>query len=729
VPLPDNQTFQQALAALKAGNLNEAERLFKTVLRASPAHIATLNLLGITLTQLGHFAEAETYLRLALREQPKSDATLYNYGSVLKALNRPEEALERFTEALAINPAAPETWNNRGTVLNELKRHERALEDFDRAIALNPRFAEAFYNKGKSLTMLKRFEEALADYQRALALQPDFAEAWLGRGKIFNELKQYADALDAYDRALSLKAGLAEAWLGRGNVFTDLKRHDDALAAYDKALALKPGLAEAWLGRGNVFNDFKQFNEAFAAYDKALALEPRLNYAASARLHAKLYLCDWSNLDAEIDDLLSLMRTQNVLSIPFALLSISSSPADQLLCARGHVHDQPAFPALWRGEIYSHDRIRVAYLSADFHEHPIANSAIGLYERHDRSRFDATAISFGPDRNSPMRERIKGAFEHFIDVAHKTDQEIAHLVRELEIDIAVDLMGHTENARPGILARRPAPIQVSYLGFLGTMGAAYIDYVIANEIVLPPEQQRYYTESIVHLPGCFLPNDNRLKIAPVTPSRPDAGLPSTGFVFCSFNATYKFSPAMFELWMRLLHKVEGSVLWLLESNAEAAVNLRREAQRCGIDPGRLVFAPRITLSAHLARQRLADLFLDTTPYNAGATAAASLWSGVPVLTAIGETFVGRMAASILHAVGLAELVTESLPDYEALALKIAAEPAYRAALKDKLARNRGAYPLFDTARSTRHIEAAYISMWQARQNGDLPAGFAVKAAD
>ena len=725
--LTENAAFQRALAALQAGHAQDAERGFKAVLRTDPTHIAALNLLGIALNQLGNFAEAEKYLRLALKEQPKSDATLYNYGIVLKALNRPAEALERFTEALAINPAAPETWNNRGTVLNDLKRHEKALEDFDRAIALNPRYAEAFYNKGKSFTMLKRFEEALSDCQRALALNPDFAEAWLGRGNVFNQLKQYDDALTAYDRALSLKADLAEAWLSRGNIFTEVKRHDDALAAYDRALALKADLAEAWLGRGNVFNELKQYDKAFAAYDKAMTLKPHLNYAASARLHAKLNLCDWTNLEAEIGELLSRMRKQNVLSIPFAFLSVPSSPADQLLCARIHIQDQPAFPALWRGETYAHDRIRVAYLSADFREHPTTNSAVGLFEQHDKSRFEVTGISFGPNQNSSMRERVKGAFEHFIDVANKSDREIAELVRELEVDIAVDLMGYTENGRPGIFARRSAPIQVSYLGYLGTMGAEFIDYVIADKIVLPAGQQQYYTESIVHLPDCFLPNDDRLEIAPVTPSRRDAGLPGDGFVFCSFNASYKFGPAMFGLWMRLLHKVEGGVLWLLNSNADMVANLRREAQRCGVDPGRLIFAPRIALSAHLARQRLAGLFLDTAPYNAGATAAAALWSGVPVLTVIGETFVGRMAASMLHAVGLPELVTESWPDYETVALKIATEPAFCASLKDKLARNRETYPLFDTERFTRHIEAAYVSMWQAYQDGRPPAGFAVNA--
>ncbi|MGB6536393.1 MAG: hypothetical protein WBF58_10580, partial [Xanthobacteraceae bacterium] len=319
------------------------------------------------------------------------------------------------------------------------------------------------------------------------------------------------------------------------------------------------------------------------------------------------------------------------------------------------------------------------------------------------------------------------AFDRFIDMEGKSDGEIAELMRKLEIDIAVDLMGHTRNSRPGIFAQRPVPIQVSYLGYLGTMGADYIDYVIADKIVLPFDQDAYYSEKIIHLPHCFLVNDDTLAIGPHTPSRSDVGLPDEGFVFCSFNNSYKLAPAIFDLWMRLLRGVEGSVLWLVKANSEMAVNLQRAAQSCGVDPGRIVFAPHVPLAEHMARARLADLFLDTAPYNAGATAAAALWSGVPVLTLLGNTFVGRMAASMLHAVGLPELVAESLADYEAVALKIATEPEFCASLKQKLARNRETYPLFDTAGSARDIENAYVTMWQACQDRRPPASFAVPA--
>jgi predicted O-linked N-acetylglucosamine transferase (SPINDLY family) len=500
-------------------------------------------------------------------------------------------------------------------------------------------------------------------------------------------------------------------------VFTELRRYEEAFAAYDRALALKPDFAEAWLSRGNVFFDLKQYKNAYAACDKALMLNPDIKFAAGVRLLAKLHMCDWTSLETEIAQLLLKLRERKLSITPFAILAIPSSPADQLQCAKQVVQDRPPFPQVWRGDIYTHNRIRVAYLSADFGEHPVAHSAIGLFENHNRSRFEVSGISFGPPDSSAMQHRIETAVEHFIDVRDQNDQDIANLMRRLEIDIAVDLMGFTKDNRFNIFARRPAPIQISYLGYLGTLGADFIDYVIADEIAVPPDQQEHYAETIVHLSDCFLVNDDKLSIAPRTPSRSDVGLPDEGFVFCSFNNSYKFGRAMFETWMRLLHAIEGSVLWLLETNPEMIINLRREAQRCGVNPGRIVFARRIALPDHLARQRLASLFLDTVPYNAGATAAAALWAGVPVLTVIGESFVGRMAASMLHAIGLSELTTSSLEEYERIALKLANNPALLATVKDKLARNRNTFPLFNTERATRQIESAYTMMWERYRGG------------
>ena len=370
----------------------------------------------------------------------------------------------------------------------------------------------------------------------------------------------------------------------------------------------------------------------------------------------------------------------------------------------------------------------MAYLSADFHDHPVAYLTAGLFEHHDRSRFEITALSFGPDQASPTRDRIKGAVEHFIDVRSQSDQDIAELIRRLEIDIVIDLMGLTRHSRVGVLARRSAPIQVNYLGYSGTTGANYIDYILADATVIPEEHCAFYTEQVVWLPDCYLVNDDRRAICERTPSRGECGLPEDGFVFCCFNNPGKLAPATFQVWMRLLNATPDSVLWLSKADPTVQANLRREAERCGVSAQRLIFAPRMPdVADHLARQRQADLFLDTLPYNAHTTACDALWAGVPVVTCLGTTFVGRVAASLLKAVGLDELITHSLQDYEALALKLAHDPAYLASLRDKLARNRDTFPLFDTERSTRQIEAAYTTMWQCYQRGEPPGSRAGQA--
>jgi protein O-GlcNAc transferase len=818
--LADNEAFQRGLAALQSGNLKDAEPLFKAVLRNQPRHVATLNLLGITLTRLGRFAEAETYLWRALQENAGSDATLCNYGIVLKALNRPAEALQRFTQALAINPKVAETWISRGVVLNDLNRFGEAVEDFRKAIAFNPGNPEAHFNQGKSLTGLRRFEEAAAAFGEALALKPDLAEAWIARGNalcefrryeagiaaydralalqpdwaathcnrgaalldleryaealassdraitlapdlalahsnrggalvglkryaqalascdraialdhnradgwlirgnVFTGLKQFDNALTAYERALILQPGLAEAFLGRARVFTDLKRYDEALATYDKAIALKLQLAEAWLGRGNIFADLKRYEDALSAYNRALALKPGLNEAAGARLLAKLYTCTWTNLSAEVAQLLSSVRAGKLATMPFAMLAIPSSAADQRQCAERYAQDQPIFPPLWRDEVYAHDRIRIAYLSSDFYQHPVAHLTVGLFEAHDRSRFEITGLSFGRDDNSDMRHRIKNAFEHFFDVRDKSDQEIAELVRRLEIDIVVDLNGSPGDNRRTAVARRAAPVQVNYLGYSGTMGADYIDYIVADSTLIPEDQCSFYSEQVVWLPDTYQVNDGLRPISEHTPTRQDCGLPETAFVFCCFNAIYKIAPAMFDVWMRLLQSVDGSVLWLKDNGAVASHNLRLEAERRGVASDRLVFAPPVPLMAdHLARHRQADLFLDTLPYNAHTTTSDALWAGLPVLTCLGETFAGRVAASLLKAAGVEDLIAGSLEGYEALALKLARDPALLASLRRKLAQSRDSCALFDTKRATRNFEAAYQMMWERYQSG------------
>jgi predicted O-linked N-acetylglucosamine transferase (SPINDLY family) len=380
---------------------------------------------------------------------------------------------------------------------------------------------------------------------------------------------------------------------------------------------------------------------------------------------------------------------------------------------------------IWQGEKYNHDRIRVAYLSADFRQHAASFVMAGMFECHDRSRFEMTAISFGVDDGSEIRRRVKASFERFIDARLYSDEQIADLVRSLEIDIAVDLMGFTTDSRTGVFARRAAPVQAHYMGYPGTMGASYIDYIIGDRIVIPESERQHYSEKIVSLPNSYFVNDFRREVAERTFTRTELGLPSTGFVFCCFNSSHKITPSVFDRWMRILQQVEGSVLWLLQANAKAADNLRREARLRGVDPNRLVFAGRMPPSEHLARHRAADLFLDTLPYNAHTTASDALWAGLPVLTCIGDTFVGRVAASLLQAICLPELITATLDHYERLALELATNPAKLSTIRSKLASNRLAAPLFDTQLFTRHIETAYAAMHERHQAGLPPRDIVV----
>ena len=471
----------------------------------------------------------------------------------------------------------------------------------------------------------------------------------------------------------------------------------------------------------------RRLDEALASYDRVLALKPDHTRAFSGIINCVNMICDWQRMTAFADDVIAHVSEKKSIISPFVLLGYSGDPALQLQCARNFVAERVPSPRpLWTSTTWRHDKVRIAYLSADFRRSAMAHLMAELFEWHDRSRFEIIGVSFGVDDKSEMRKRLVAAFDQFYDVHGKSDEEVAKLLHDLEVDIAIDLMGHTQDLRPGILAYRPAPIQASYLGFPGTMGAEFIDYIIADKMVAPLEHQSFYTEKIVHLPDCYLVNDTKRKIAERTPTRQEAGLPERSFVYCCFNNNWKITPDVFSVWMRLLHAVDGSVLWLLADNESAERNLRKEAQARGIDPARMVFAGRLPLKDHLARHRLADLFLDTLPVNAHTTASDALWTGLPVLTCEGTAFAGRVAASLLYAVGLPELVTHSIEDYEALALRLARDPSLLEGYRNRLATHRLTHPLFDTDRFRHHIEAAYLQMWKIWQRGEQPRSFAVE---
>ena len=593
----------------------------------------------------------------------------------------------------------------------------------------DPRHAQALYLLGFIHSQRGQYDEAERLIGQSLQLNPQSPDAWYNRGCALQPLQRHGDAVSCFDRAVALKPDYDEAWTNRGVALQALRRHSEAIESFSRALALKPQDREALSNRGTAYFETRRFDQAAADYDALFKLAPDFPFAAGNAALGRAYCCDWRFVKKDRDRIHAGLQAGHAVVSPHASTLIVADPFDQLSAAQVWVAQRcPASPApLWKGERYNHERIRVAYLSSDYYSHATAYLAAGLFEAHDGARFETVAISFGPDDTSDMRARLVKAFDRFIDVRDKSDSAAASLIRDMEIDIAVDLKGFTQDARPGIFAFRPVPVQVNYLGHPGTMGAPYIDYLIADRLIVPKGHERHYSEKIVHLPDSYQCNDRKRRIGERTPARGEEGLPDTGFVFCSFNGSFKITPEMFDIWMRLLKAVEGSVLWLLDDNPAAVRNLKREAEARGVSAQRLVFAPRRPLEEHLARHRLADLFLDTLPCNAHTTASDALWAGLPLLTCTGETFAGRVAASLLAAVGLPELIAESPASYEALATKLARDPRALSALKMNLAAQRDVAPLFDTERFTRHLESAYLTMWERARSGLPVEGFAVAA--
>jgi predicted O-linked N-acetylglucosamine transferase (SPINDLY family) len=720
--------LQNALALRRAGKFAEAAQIYADILRVEPKNFEALHALGILRYQCGELEQAERLIGEAVSVNPQAADALYNRGSLLLKLRRLEEALSCFGQALAIKPDYAQALGNRGAVLMELGRYAEALADFDRLATLKPDLAEAWNNQGGALHKLKRYEEAHASYGKALSIRANYPEARKSRGAVSFALKRFADALADADQALTFDPRNADAWEQRANALAELNRREEALASYDRLLDLKSGSIDALHNRANILVMLRRYEEAARDYAEVLRLGPDYPYAPGNLAFAKLCTCDWRDRESEGERVRTGLHEKRLVSAPFQALVLSEDPADAHSAARLWTEQAGPFSPgpLWRGELYRHEKIRVAYLSANFHDHAVARLMAGVWENHDRSRFEPIAISFGPDNGSSMRARLMRAFERFVDVRDKSDSDSAALLRAMEVDVAVDLMGYTEESRPGILMFRPAPVQVNFLGFPGTMGAGHIDYILADKNVIPEEEKRHFSEQVAYLPDAYLPNDSKRVITARKMTRAEAGLPQAGVVFASFNNNYKFTPALFELWMRLLKGVKSSVLWLPQGNRGAAENLRREARSRGVAPDRLIFAPYVQSDAdHLARLSLADVFLDTLPYNAHAGACDALWAGVPVLTCAGTTFAGRVAASALFSAGLPELVTDRLDAYEALAFKLAREPELLAAIKAKLARNGATHRLFDTLRFTRNLEAAYFEMWQRAAVGLAPASFAV----
>ena len=711
------------------GRFAEAVESFGKVLALQPHHADTLIANGGALRELGRFAEALASYDKASTQQPRLAELFYNRGLVLLNLARIPDAVADFTRAVEVKPGYADAWNNRGGALHSLGRFEDAIADFDRAVALQPNFATAHHNRGLSLRQLGRLQEAVASHDRALTLQPNHAEAWNDRGQALKTLRRFTEAVASLRQAITLNPKHVKARYNLGATFWDMGRIDDAAASFGEALAIDPDCVVALHARGNMLWTTRQLYEpASQDLQKALRLEPDHAYTRGDLMHVKMYGADWRDFAEEVTKIDEGVRQGKRIINAFTYLTISESVADLQICAEAFAEGN--YPAVARLPVKPGrppGKIRIGYMCGEFRDHATMRLMAGLFELHDKDRFEIVAFDTGHNDQSPLRRRVEAAFTRFVDISALNTLDAAKRVRNEGIDILVTLNGYCGEGRMDVFAQRPAPVQVNFLAFPGTLGAPYMDYVIADRIVVPEDEQKFYTEKVAYLPDSYQVNDGARGMPEKTTTRVAHNLPEDAFVFCHFNHSFKLTPSTFARWMRILRQVDGSVLWLLQSNSAFADNLRREAEQHGVAAERLIFAPVMNYQDHLARLPLGDLFLDSLPYTAHTTASDALWMGLPVLTCRGTTFAGRVAASLLSAVGLPELVTEDAAAYEVLALDLARNPTALAALRQRLAQNRTQAALFDTARYTRHLEAAYTTMLETWENGAAPHSFSVPA--
>ena len=715
-----NQMMARAAESFHGGNFDQTEVILTKVLEIQSKNFDAVHMMGVVKGIKNQHREALELFKKALKIDSNNSFLHFNIAKAFSEVGQAQRAIKYHLIATKLNPSHPEGWVNYGKSLFDLNKPKEALDLFKKAIDLDPQYAEAWTSRGVALLQLKSFEEALLALDEALKINPRLAEGWFNRGIVLQELKRPEEALASYDRAIELKPDYADAYYNRGIVLQKLKRPEEALASYGRAIEFKPDYADAYNNRGIVLQELKRPEEAIASYDRAIEIKPNYEYLFGNLLHTRMYVCDWQDFDASVKNLLLKISEGKKSSPSFPVLALTDSLSLQRKVSEIWMNDKhpPNYSLGPIPKLSRKEKIKIGYYSEDFREHPVSYLAVELFELHDKNNFELIAFYYGPPGSSNMQKRVSSAFNEFIDIRLKSDKEVAELSRLMEIDIAIDLSGLTGNERTGIFAFRAAPVQLSYLGYLGTMGAEYYDYLIADKTTMPTEHHQHFKEKIVYLPS-YQVNDSKRLISDKVFQRTELNLPLDVFVFCCFNNNYKITPPTFDGWMRILKAVPDSVFFLYAENKWAEANLKFEAEKRGVNKTRLVFSGRTQRSEYLAKYRLADLFLDTQPYNAGATASDALWAGLPVLTCMGESFACRVAASLLNAIELPELITTTQEQYEATAIELATNPEKHKAIKDKLEKNRLTTALFNTPRFTKNIEAAYTQMYE-RYQADLP---------
>ncbi len=716
------------LAHALQGDSEAAIAQWQAILELEPRDFPTLVNLGIALAQRGHHAQAIAKFHAALAIDASPAEVHYNLGNSLLASGAIDAAIASFRTAIARNPRFADARNNLGVAYRRAGQLEQARTEFAAAIVANPAHADAHNNLGAILAAEGQVDAAITNLRQAFAYDARCIDAALRLSQLLEGQGRSREALEVLTASAAVNPEAGDLHYARAVALHRAGQLEVAVASYDRAAALLRNSTLVWRGRGQALESLQRLTEALDSYKAAMTMAPEDEASIAGVLSCCVRTCEWALIARTLQELRQMSSGMEAIH-PFLSLSVCDEPSEQLRVAAARSRSYLSGErTLVRAADGRHGRVRVAYVSSDLRDHAVTHLLIGALERHNRNDFEIHAVSLQPQTDqSEMGQRLQRAADHFHDVHTRSDSEATHLLRELEIDVAVDLNGYTVGGRPAIFAHRAAPVQVSYLGYAGTLGAPYMDYLIADEVVIPAGEERWYAEQVVRLPHCYLPNDDRREIG-APPTREAAGLPGAGFVFCAFTNAYKINPAVFDVWMRLLRQVPGSVLWLRGMGQEPRANLAREAQARGVESQRLIFAPHVpNMAEHLGRQALADLYLDTLPYNAHSTACDALWAGVPVLTCMGRSMASRVAASAMKAAGLPELITSSLQEYERRALEMARNAGELQALRERLARNRPTAPLFDTAGYTRHLEAAYLVMHQRALNGEPAQGFTVES--
>ena len=708
--------------SLKDNNqLDDAVSSYEKVILISPGFAQAHNNLGNALNLLGRPEEAlQSYLE-AIELNPSFVQAHNNLGNTFKDLNQFDNAIKSYKKAIKLNPNFAEAHNNLGNTLKDDSQLNEAIKSYKKAIDINPKFEQAFYNLGIAYKFLHKNNQAVDYFKSAIEINPNFAKAYNNLGAAYTALGELKIAVECYEKAINIDSNYDEAYRNLGFNLLSIGQVDLAIKCFKNAIEINPNLAEAHSNLGNAFKKQKLFARAMKCYETAYKINPDLEFILGDILNNKMNICDWNKLQNFINKSINKIKNTEKTIGPFSFLSLSDNIALQKKVSETFSNFYyPKSNILPNIKLYSdHNKIRIGYFSGDFRIHPVATLTAELYELHNRSHFEVHAFSFGPDTKDKMNLRIKEGVDFFHDVKAMSHKEIALLVRSHEIDIAIDLAGHTAKSRTNVFAMSAAPIQLSYIGYLGTMGADYYDYLIADPIMIPEESQKHYVEKIVYLPS-FQVNDSKDLPPNLIMNRNDLGLPETGFIFCCFNNTYKITPKTFDGWARILKHVEGSVLIVYANNELSQSNLKKEIKQRGVDPKRLIFGERLARAEYLARYRVADLFLDTHPYNAGTTASDALKMGLPILTMKGESYQARMGSSIVNAVNLPELITNSQEDYESLAIELATNPDKLRVIKEKLAGNLTTAPLYDTKLFVKNIESAYTQMYERHHKGLEP---------